>query len=205
MRRRVTGNRSHTIVRLATALLLLVAVQGCSERLALGPGTFAPDPPVQGAPEDAAPLQHGEAQLQPRATYSLTAKVLSKRRYRRGNFANVAPWDFAMGWGLVSDEHWLQNTRVVQGDRFMFWHLYDSPLDLRSVERSSANMHLVPATPEIRALLDAVPTGSIVTLQGQLVDLSLANGTRIPTSLSRLDTGPGACEILYVQSVTRLR
>lgn len=205
MRPSVRGNRDHRILGAVSVGLLLIALQGCSERLTLGPGAFAPDAPIQSAIDTATPLQHGEARLQPRASYALTAKVLGKRRYRLGDFADAAPWDFAMGWGLVSDERWLQHTRVAQGDRFMFWHLYDSPLDLRSVERSSANMHLIPASGEIQAILDDIPRGSIVTLEGKLVDVSLANGTRIPSSLSRLDTGPGACEILYVQSVTRLR
>jgi hypothetical protein len=183
----------------------LLGITACAERVELGPGVFAARSPLQ-EPVEGKAFTHAGFTLVPRATIELSAKVLSKQRYRFDELAPAVPWDFALGWGAMSDESWLAGTKVMQGDRFMFWHLYDSPLNLALVERSSANMHLIPANASVLALMSSTPQGSIIQLYGRLVDLHLPDGERvIPTSLSRLDRGPGACEIVYVESLSVVR
>jgi hypothetical protein len=182
---------------LAAACLLAT---GCEQSVVLGDGAFAAEAPRQWEIR-AAPLRHGDFVLEPRAAYQITAKVLSKRRYRWDELAPLAPWDFALGWGALSDERWLRPTKVTQGDRFMFWHLHESPLNIDHVNQMSANVHLIPANAEILADLADTPKGAIVTLQGQLVNVHFSDHRVIPTSLTRLDTGPGACEILLVESL----
>jgi hypothetical protein len=182
-----------------TTLCLLAA--GCGESVMLGEGAFAAEAPRQWE-ISAAPFSRGDFLLEPKAGYQITAKVLSKRRYRWDELAPLAPWDFALGWGTLSDERWLRPTKVTQGGRFMFWHLYESPLNIDMVNQSSANVHLIPANSDILASIAKTPKGAIVTLQGQLVNVHFSDQRVIPTSLTRLDTGPGACEILLVESVT---
>ncbi len=147
------------------------------------------------------PLRRAGTELTPRAEFSVRAKLLSKRRYRWDDLAAVAPWDFALGWGAISDETVTAGTKVMQGDRLMYWHLYDAPLPLPIVERSSANVHLIGETEAIVAQFEDVPLGSIVTLKGRLVDVRLPDDTVVFTSLTRLDRGVGACEILLVSEI----
>jgi hypothetical protein len=177
-----------------------ITISACSERVQLPDGILAPEAPKQWELESP-PRSVGEFRLAPRAGYEITAKVLSKRRYRWDDLAAVAPWDFALGWGALSDEAVLRPLKVAQGDRFMFWHLYDSPLDINLVNRSSANVHLIPANKAILERIESIPKGAIVTLSGELVDVHFPDQTMIPSSLTRLDTGPGACEILVVQNI----
>lgn len=174
---------------------------GCGDSVVLGDGAFAMEAPRQWE-LSAAPFSHGDFLLEPKARYQITAKVLSKRRYRWDELAPLAPWDFALGWGALSDERWLGPTKVTQGDRFMFWHLYESPLNIDHVNQSSANVHLIPANSQILANLAEIPKGAVVTLEGQLVNVHFSDQRVIPTSLTRADTGPGACEILLVESLT---
>ena len=47
----------------------------------------------------------------------------------------------------------------------------------------------------------AVGEGDAVRLRGLLVDATADDGLTWRSSLSRGDTGPGACELLYVQEV----
>lgn len=176
---------------------------GCGETVVLADGVLAPHAPTQWDLEQA-PRSVGEFTLAPRAGYDITAKVLSKRHYRWDDLAAIAPWDFALGWGALSDEAVLRPIKVAQGDRFMFWHLYDSPIDIDLVNRSSANVHLIPANPKVLAKLAQTPRGAIVRLRGELVDLHFADQSMIPSSLTRWDTGPGACEILFVREVLQL-
>lgn len=208
-----TGTRSATCLwapaggRLLGALLLSLTalLVACGERVTLGPGRFAPDAPQQTLIEQAASFAVGEFTLTPRAEFAVTGKLLSKRRYYWDRLTPLVPWDFALGWGPVSDEAWLAHSRVTQGSRFMYWQLSDSPMTLETVEPASANVHLIPASDSVREALAAAAQGAIVALQGQLVDIRLPDGKHIPSSLSRRDVGPGACEILYVTHAQELR
>lgn len=189
--------------RVLCYLLLALLVGACSRErdVILGPGILAPDAPVQLAATPALRELDG-FRLTTRANFTVRGKLLSKRRYRWDDLAPVVPWDFALAWGPMSDEAVLAGTRLVQGDRRMFWHLYDLPLPLAVIEHHSANVHLIPATPAIGEQLERAQTGTIVELRGELVDLSLPDGGLIPTSLSRRDRGAGACEILFVTGLT---
>jgi hypothetical protein len=185
---------------LATLAGVLTAC-GRGREVSLGPGILAPEPPFQEA-LTATPLRMNGYELTPRARFEVTAKLLSRRRYRWDDLAGVASWDYAVGWGVLSDETWLEGTRVMQGNRLVFWHLYEVPLPLSIVERSSANIHLIGASDEVTRRFGEVPSGAIVTLSGRLVDVRLPDRRVIPTSLTRLDRGVGACEILLVDSIS---
>ncbi|MDP5054768.1 MAG: hypothetical protein NWP69_13340 [Congregibacter sp.] len=183
--------------------IVALALTACDESVRLGDGKWAPDSPKQWVLESPPPpLAMNGVRLAPRAGYQITAKVLSKRRYRWDELAAVATWDFALGWGVMSDEAMLARLKVVQGDRFMFWHLYDAPVDIKLVNRLSANVHLIAANDSVLQGISDVPKGAIVTLSGELVDVHFQDHTVIPSSLTRWDTGPGACEILLVQDLS---
>ena len=66
---------------------------------------------------------------------------------------------------------------------------------------SSANMHLIPATREVDRTLRNLPVGGLVHLEGALVDASKGKWTW-RTSRTRTDTGPGACELFYVEQAS---
>jgi len=60
----------------------------------------------------------------------------------------------------------------------------------------------VPANGRVWKALKGLRVGSVVNLEGLLVDIETTDHGTIKTSLSRDDTGAGACEILYVESVS---
>ena len=60
---------------------------------------------------------------------------------------------------------------------------------------------MIPADARIRVQLEALRVGDVVRLTGILVDGKRDDGAWIHTSLTRLDSGPGACEVMLVQSV----
>jgi len=55
----------------------------------------------------------------------------------------------------------------------------------------------------VRKQLLAVRRHDLVTLEGYLVEITTAEGFHWRSSLSRDDTGGGACEVMWVTSVTR--
>ena len=186
-------------LRMTFAAVIVLMLAGCEQALELGPGIRAPEAPLQRA-SDGERFEHRGFLLEPQAEFAVTGKLLARRRYRWDRLAALAPWDFAMGWDLMSDETFLEWVDFTQGDRFLFRKLLHPKLPLRRIERSSANIHLIPADAAIGAQLASVPVGSIVTLAGTLVNAhDSETTTRFLTSLSRDDVGAGACEILFLE------
>ena len=77
----------------------------------------------------------------------------------------------------------------------------DEAIDLGTALRGSANMHLIPADSNVRRQLKHVRAGNVVHLRGYLVNARRADGFTWNSSLTRNDTGAGACELFYVASV----
>ena len=85
-----------------------------------------------------------------------------------------------------------------QGARWYFWKWQGvSVLDNRDVALQSANVHVVPASENLKRALLRVEAGDIVQLRGYLVNIVGPDGERWQSSLSRTDTGGGSCELLY--------
>ena len=70
---------------------------------------------------DEEPFQHNDYKIIPRRTFYLEARVLSKRRYRTGREAQLAPFDLALGWGPMSDDTILKDIKITQSNR---WYYY---------------------------------------------------------------------------------
>lgn len=189
--------------RLALAALLLLLGWGAlhswkHRTLTQPPGVLAPDEPLQDAAGGGSILQRGDIALTTRAHFALTARVLSRENYHDAD-AGLAPLDLALGWGPMSDSSVLKDIRISQSGRFYWWHVDAFPIPRRAIETHSANMHLIPADEDVRGALDRIRPGQLVRLEGFLVDAGGPNGWQWHTSMSRDDTGNGACELVYVE------
>jgi hypothetical protein len=164
------------------------------------PGILAPDAPQQVDLDSGARLQRGDITLPTRASFELTARVLSREDYHYDAGASLAPEDLALGWGRMSDSAVLAKITISQSNRFYYWHVDAFPIPRREIETSSANMHMIPSDDLVRRSLARVRPGQLVHLKGFLVDASRPDGWRWHTSMTREDTGDGACELVYVES-----
>jgi len=140
--------------------------------------------------------------ITPLATYDIEARLLASEHYRIGREADLSPIDFGVGWGRMSDEAVLKQIDIGQSNRFMHWRVQEFPIPQREIETSAANMHLIPADSAIARQLDKMRVGQIVRLRGQLVRADAADGWHWTSSLSRDDTGSGACELFYVEQAS---
>ena len=165
-------------------------------------GALAPDEPVQTDVERAAPVRHGRWLLTARASYDITARILSREDYRFDRIADLVPEDLALGWGPMSDNHVLAAFDVSQGARFYTWRPRGPlPIAREDVIVHSANTHVIPADARIRSELAHLRVGQVVHLAGTLVDATRDDGAWLRTSLTRTDTGAGACEVMLVENV----
>jgi hypothetical protein len=167
-----------------------------------GPGVTAPLVPVQTSLSNAPSFEFKDYRIQPVATFYIQARVLGVETYRFGRESDLSPVDLALGWGKMSDEAVLQHFDISQRNRWYYWRTDNFVIPRREVETSSANMHIIPASADIENQLKSVREGDLVTLSGKLVNVSADDGWRWNTSLSRNDTGQGACELIFVESIS---
>jgi len=166
------------------------------------PGILAGADPVQADLGPSPPrLTKAGYQILPLQSFSLVARVLSKERYRFDEAADIAPVDLALGWGRMSDQAVLDAFDISQSGRFYFWHVDRFPIPRREIETHSANMHMIPGNDEVGHKLLGIRAGQIVSLSGYLVEVRGPNGWRWRSSLTRDDTGAGACELVWVETV----
>jgi hypothetical protein len=165
-------------------------------------GVLAPEDPRQAALEGAPSFLFGRWTLTPRAEYDITARILSREDYSFDALSDLIPEDFALGWGALSDNRVLRLLQIDQGARFYGWRpIAPLPIAAQEVIEHSANTHVIPADPAVRAQLARLRVGQVVRLTGMLVDGARTDGRYFHTSLTRTDTGAGACEVILVQSV----
>lgn len=138
--------------------------------------------------------------LQLRAEFGLVARVLGRQDYRWDRWSDLSPLDLALGWGPMSDSEVLSEINIAQGGRFYSWRVQQFPIARELIEQHSANMHIIPSSPELLKLLRKAKQGDQLRLSGYLVDVDRADGAYWRTSLRREDTGNGACEIFLVTS-----
>lgn len=141
--------------------------------------------------------------LTPLARYTVSAVVLGAERYRQDPDSELAPVDLALAWGPMSAASAINGLKISQSGRWYEyrWGAEGPPLHPVEIARHSANTHCLPSTPEIRKRLLAVRRHQVVTLTGYLVEVTGENGYRWRSSLTRDDTGGGACEIVWITSL----
>ena len=105
----------------------------------------------------------------------------------------------------MSDQSVLDQLRISQSMRF-YWFEYrlPPPIPVPEIVSHSANMHIIPATPDIAARCKSLRAGTLVHLVGDLVEASGPGITHWRSSLSRTDTGNGACELFYVEEIEEI-
>ena len=183
-------------------IFVLMTYHTCSNReISRPPGVLAAEEPVQTPISDMAELAYDKYQLKLLAAFEIKARVILAKRYRFGKGSDLAPVDLALGWGPMSDQDVLQHFKFSQSDRFYFWTTETFPVPREIIESHSANMHMIPGSPEIEKELKGLRPGHIVHVRGYLVEAREPDGGRWTSSLSRTDTGRGACEIIFVESL----
>lgn len=186
---------------LALAALVLVAVWQRSQRpIHHGPGVLVTEAPRQESIDhNAFVLRKGGFSVKPLATFSLTARVLSRADYSWDTGAALAPVDLALGWGRMSDSAILDKIDISQSGRFYFWHVRKFPIPEREIIEFSANMHLIAGNANVEREIKRTRDGDVVEFDGYLVEADGPNGFRWVSSLTRSDSGAGACELVWVE------
>lgn len=141
--------------------------------------------------------------ITPKAEFRIAARVLDTERYRLEWQSTLSPIDLALGWGKLSSaeaDRWISWS---QGGRWYFYEWKaDSPYSGDFIKEHSANIHIIPATRNLKSAVLRLHHDELVLLEGLLVNVDGTRGSNNywwHTSLSRVDSGDGSCELLYLQ------
>jgi hypothetical protein len=166
------------------------------------PGVLVNEQPEQIIIKKAASWTRDEFTITPLAEFHLKARVLSYENYHLGKESKISPVDLALGWGPMSDQINLDQIEIKQRNRWYYWKTKSLPAPQNIITSNSANMHIIPATEKIDKELSVIRRGSLVELSGYLVMINTNEGWTWKSSLSRRDSGEGACELFWVDGFT---
>jgi hypothetical protein len=160
---------------------------------------------------DSAPVQElitgqsawtvGDHKIFPLARFSLHGRVLRAERYRWSEQAKLAPIDLSVSWGQLSRAEILEQISISTAFRSVRCRPRGDtyPLPFPEVISSMTNLHLIPASEEIKDLLFDVERDDEVKISGTLVEVQSDAFETWRSSLSRDDLGTGAWEIVWVE------
>ena len=184
------------------ALGFLVIRDWDSKPIEHPPGILVAERPVQ---VDLQPSMFmlDDYQLTRKASFEIRARVLSKEPYYLNRTADLAPIDLALGWSVMSDSAVLDQIEISQSARwYRTKYELPPPVSDQQIISNSSNMHMIPARKNIERSLKKLREGDIVLIRGFLVDVDHDSGWHWRSSMSRTDTGDGACELVYVESLS---
>jgi len=140
-------------------------------------------------------------QVRPLADFALRARVLSREDYSLGREAELSSIDLALGWNRMAEPAVYEALNIRQGGRWYRYSWSDQPpIPPQEIIESSANMHMIAATPAVERALAQARRGQFIRITGKLVEVTHPSGWRWTSSLTRSDSGANACELVFVES-----
>jgi hypothetical protein len=176
-----------------------------SRAVSQGPGVLAPSEPVQETISNPKPIRYKNYTITPLAKFSAQARVLGKERYYIDGCSGLSKFDLALGWKRMSDETILKKFSISQSSRFYAWYVKELPIPETEIISSSANMHIISTSKPVSDELKRVRNGNIIKFSGYLVKAERDDGWTWQSSLTREDSGYGACEVVLVNDLKIVR
>ena len=143
-------------------------------------------------------------------TYMLAGKVVGKHEYAATMPDGIIPLDLAVANGNLLKPGILTFFKISMGDHTLEYS-YDVPkytaLTEEYIDEHISNNHLVFLDPALESELKNVQAGTCLIIRGKLVDIRGSSPGKLyiaNSSTVRNDTYPAGCEIILVESFTRV-
>jgi hypothetical protein len=104
----------------------------------------------------------------------------------------------------MSDQRVLDQLTISQSGRFYWYEYRQPPIPKDQIISHSTNVHIIPATSAIASRCKSLRAGSLIHLSGDLVEATGPGIGSWRSSLSRTDSGNGACELMWVKEMSIL-
>ncbi len=140
------------------------------------------------------------------AKYKMYGRVYAKRYVpSKLHLASIVPYDVTIGWGDLKSKDVYKTIKTVMSGRVVYW-FYNSkcPLNEKEINSMMSNNHLIPANKNVKKGIKKLRKTDVVYIEGYLANVSIHKPhiiERSTSSLTRDDTGLGACEMIYVTRI----
>lgn len=150
--------------------------------------------------------------VNPRFDYELTGMVVSFHNsfayndYAHkewGDYLNIM--DMCVLWGSNLDGNLYKKFKFTNMNWTCFYKTGDDTAWHEFKQNEISNNHLLVEDQAITKLARTIGVGDQIDIKGYLVDYSAANGFNRKTSVTREDTGQGACEVVYLTDLKFLK
>ena len=161
-----------------------------------------PISPVQTAREVGRTFKVGDFTLRALAAYDIHGVNIRKAHSRYDDISGVSWVDMGIAFGVfLQKPGLLKHYRFFENERFLWARpAKGHEADFEAHLTHFSNNHLIFATRAIEKRVETVEEGKRIRLRGYLVAIE-GRTMVVPSSLRRDDTGPGACEVLFVTDV----
>ncbi|WP_422486965.1 hypothetical protein [Gudongella sp. DL1XJH-153] len=143
--------------------------------------------------------EDGEVNLSIKAEYDIRGFVKGKRKYSDYS-SQVSDYDIILVWGDLNKEEYDQFVNYSQSGRWYYYTYETGRIDQSFIAKNSANVHLIPENDEVKREIKKIDKNDYIRIEGYLVDVHFDSGDW-KTSMTRGDTGNGACEIIFVKEL----
>lgn len=141
------------------------------------------------------------ANIKKLAKFEIKARILGKERYYTDTSSEYSKYDLAMGWGPFYNIKNLDHLKINQGNRWFTWRADKLMFPYKVYVENMSNIHIIPASSNVEDKVSKLSKDDGVILKGYLVSVKGFDGFSWNSSMTRSDTGDGACEVFYVESV----
>ncbi|MCR3955716.1 MAG: hypothetical protein NUK57_05415 [Gudongella sp.] len=143
--------------------------------------------------------EEGDVEISLKAEYDIRGVVKGKKKYSDYP-SQVSQYDLILAWGDLNKEEYDQYVDYSQSGRW-YYYTYDQEfVEEGFIARNSANVHLIAENDEVRRAIRKIRKNDYIRIKGHLVDVHFDNGAW-ESSMTRGDTGNGACEIILVEEI----
>lgn len=153
--------------------------------------------------------------IQPRYNYEINAVVVSLHHSdtwwdyvhkESGDYVNIM--DLCLAWGDTVRSGAYRDASFSNNQWECHWR-YSSERAMKQFDNAQiSNNHIVTDDPAVAKAMRKIRIGDQVRLRGYLADYTIFKdgrpaGTRVSSEV-RTDTGPGACEVLYIDGFDKV-
>lgn len=147
----------------------------------------------------------------PRYDYELVGLVVSYRhhdgnsRLHRLSNDHLNALDVCVAWGDTAKTPWLSEIKFWNGIFTCNFSTSDQTAWAAISPSEISNNHLISNDLAIRKAMSALRIGDQIRIRGQLADYAAPGQSPRTSSITRDDSGNGACETIFIRSFERLR
>ncbi len=140
------------------------------------------------------------------AKYKIYGRVYDKHYIpSKLPLASIVPYDVTIGWGGLHSKDVFKTIHTIMSGRVVYWRFNSNcPFNEKEINSMMSNNHLIPANKNVRRGIRKLKKKDVVYIEGYLANVAIHKPhivERSTTSLTRDDTGLGACEMIYVTRV----